>query len=69
MGQRPLGGMPIDRVRSRHTVASGEVRQYESLLLRRSYRRPDGKVDKQALANLSMLSAAAVDAIDLDHSR
>jgi len=32
--------------------------------LRRSYRKPDGKVGKQTLANLSMLPAAAVDAID-----
>jgi predicted DCC family thiol-disulfide oxidoreductase YuxK len=56
--------MHIDRVRSRHTVASGETRQYESLLLRRSYRKPDGRVGKQTLANLSMLPTAAVDAIE-----
>jgi len=56
--------MHIDRVRSRHTVSSGETRHYESSLLRRSYRKPDGKVGKQTLANLSMLPAAAVDAID-----
>jgi hypothetical protein len=64
MGRRPSGGMHIDRVRSRHTVASGETRQYESSLLRRSYRKPDGKVGKQTLANLSMLPSAAVDAIE-----
>jgi len=64
MGRRPTGGMHIDRVRSRHTVSSGETRHYESSLLRRSYRKPDGKVGKQTLANLSMLPAAAVDAID-----
>lgn len=64
MGRRPAGGMHIDRVRSRHTVLSGETRHYESSLLRRSYRKPDGKVGKQTLANLSMLPAAAVDAID-----
>lgn len=64
MGRRPSGGMHIDRVCSRHTVASGETRQYESSLLRRSYRKPDGKVGKQTLANLSMLPAAAVDAIE-----
>ncbi|MGH3908798.1 MAG: hypothetical protein ACRDTE_32145 [Pseudonocardiaceae bacterium] len=51
-------------MRSRHTVASGETRQYESPLLRRSYRKPDGKVGKQTLANLSMLPAAAVDAVE-----
>ena len=64
MGRRPTGGMHIDRVRSQHTVASGETRHYESSLLRRSYRKPDGKVGKQTLANLSMLPAAAVDAIE-----
>src|SRR3989440_5048517 len=64
VGRRPSGGMHIDRVRSRHTVSSGETRHYESSLLRRSYRKPDGKVGKQTLANLSMLPAAAVDAID-----
>ena len=64
MGRRPSGGMHIDRVRRRHTVASGETRQYESSLLRRSYRTPEGKVGKQTLANLSMLPAAAVDAIE-----
>jgi hypothetical protein len=45
-------------------VASGETRQYESPLLRRSFRRPDGTVGKQTVANLSMLPAAAVDAIE-----
>jgi hypothetical protein len=56
--------MHVDRVRSRHTVSSGETRHYESSLLRRSYRKPDGKAGKQTLANLSMLPAAAVDAIE-----
>src|SRR2546421_12437095 len=64
MGRRPSGGMHIDRVRSRHTVASGETRYYESSLLRRSFRKPDGKVGKQTLAHWSMLPAAAVDAIE-----
>jgi hypothetical protein len=54
----------VVRVRSRHTVASGETREYESPLLRRSFRRPDGTVGKQTVANLSMLPAAAVDAIE-----
>jgi hypothetical protein len=35
-----------------------------SPLLRRSFRRPDGTVGKQTLANLSTLPAAAVDAIE-----
>src|SRR5437762_2533871 len=56
MGRRPSGGMRIDRVRSRHTVASGETRYYESSLLRRSFRKPDGKVGKQTLAKLSTLA-------------
>jgi len=44
-------------------TASGEVREYESRLLRRSYR--DGaKVRKETLANLSALPEAAVDAIE-----
>ena len=45
-------------------MASGETREYMSPLLRRSYRRPDGTVGKQTLANLSTLPAAAVDAIE-----
>jgi Transposase DDE domain len=40
------------------------MREYESPLLRRSFRRPDGTVGKQTVANLSMLPAAAVDAIE-----
>jgi hypothetical protein len=56
--------MHVDRVRSRHVTASGEVREYESRLLRRSFRRPDGRVGKQTLANLSALPAAAVDAVE-----
>ena len=51
MGRRPSGEMHIDRVRSRHTVVSGETRQYESSLLRRSYRKPHGTMGKQTLAN------------------
>ena len=38
--------------------------EYESRLLRRSFRKPDGKVGKETLANLSMLPAAAVDAVE-----
>src|SRR6266705_3447357 len=64
MGRRATGGMHVDRVRSRHTSKSGETREYESRLLRRSFRKPDGKVGKETLANLSMLPAAAVDAIE-----
>src|SRR2546430_3050069 len=64
MGRQPTGGMHVDRVRSRHTSKSGETREHESRLLRRSFRKPDGKVGQETLANLSMLPAAAVDAIE-----
>ncbi len=56
--------MHVDRVRSRHTLRSGETREYTSPLLRRSFRKPDGTVGKQTLANLSALPPAAVDAIE-----
>ena len=64
MGRQPAGGMHVDRVRSRHTSKSGETREYESRLLRRSFRKPDGKVGKETLANLSALPAAAVNAVE-----
>ena len=64
MGRHATGGMHVDRVRSRHTSKSGETREYESRLLRRSFRKPDGKVGKETLANLSALPAAAVDAVE-----
>ena len=64
MGRQATGGMHVDRVRSRHTSKSGETREYESRLLRRSFRKPDGKVGKETLANLSALPAAAVDAVE-----
>ena len=43
---------------------SGEAREYESRLLRRSFRKPDGRVGKETLANLSALPDAAVDAVE-----
>src|SRR5262249_59129911 len=64
MGRLATGAMHVDRVRSRHVARSGAVREYESRLLRRSFRKPDGKVGKETLANLSALPAAAVDAIE-----
>jgi Transposase DDE domain len=64
MGRQATGGMHVDRVRSRHTSKSGEPREYESRLLRRSFRKPDGRVGKETLANLSALPAAAVDAVE-----
>jgi hypothetical protein len=45
-------------------VRSGETREYVSQLLRRSFRKPDGTVGKQTLANLSMLPVPAVDAVE-----
>ena len=45
-------------------MASGEIREYESPLLRRSFRKPDGTVGKQTVANLSMVPTAAIDAIE-----
>lgn len=45
-------------------MASGETREYVSHLVRRSFRKPDGTVGKQTLANLSMLPVAAVDAVE-----
>jgi Transposase DDE domain len=64
MGRQAQGGMHVDRVRSRHVAKSGEVREYESRLLRRSFRRPDGRVGKETLANLSALPTTAVDAVE-----
>jgi hypothetical protein len=64
MGRQPSGGMHVVRVRSRHAAKSGEVREYESRLLRRSFRKPDGKVGNETLANLSALPPAAVDAVE-----
>ncbi len=64
MGRQAPGAMHVDRVRSRHVSKSGEVREYESRLLRRSFRKPDGRVGKETLANLSALPAAAVDAVE-----
>ena len=45
-------------------MRSGETREYVSYLLRRSFRKPDGRVGKQTLANLSDLPVAAVDAVE-----
>jgi len=64
MGRQAAGAMHVDRVRSRHVSKSGQVREYESRLLRRSFRKPDGKVGKQTLANLSALPDAAVEAVE-----
>jgi hypothetical protein len=64
VGRRAVGGMHVVRVRSRHTVRTGETREYVSTLLRRSFRKPDGRVGKQTLANLSALPEAAIAAVE-----
>jgi hypothetical protein len=64
VGRPATGAVHVVRVRSRHVTASGEVREYESRLLRRSFRTPEGKVGKQTLANLSALPDAAVAAVE-----
>jgi len=54
--------MYVDTVTSRRQAKNGEMREYASVLLRRSVR--DGaKVGKQTLANLSALPTEAVDAV------
>jgi hypothetical protein len=63
MRRQVTGGMHVDRVRSRHTSKSGKTHEYVSYLVRRSFRKSDGKVGRETLANLSMLPPAAVDAI------
>jgi hypothetical protein len=64
MGGQPTGAAHVVRVRSHHVTKSGEVREYESRLVRRSFRKPDGKTGNQTLANLSALPDAAVDAVE-----
>jgi hypothetical protein len=54
--------MYVDTVVSRQRVKDGSVREYSSVLLRRSVRQ-GAKVGKETLANLSALPAAAVDAV------
>ena len=45
-------------------MASGETHEYVSSLLRRSFRRPDGRVGKQTLASRSADPDAAIDAVE-----
>jgi hypothetical protein len=54
--------MYVDTVVSRQQVKDGSLREYSSVLLRRSVRQ-GAKVGKETLANLTPLPAAAVDAI------
>ena len=55
--------MHVARTSSKYVDKSGNVRHYESVLVRRTFRR-DGKVRHETLANLSKLPAEAVTAIE-----
>jgi Transposase DDE domain len=60
---RASGKVHVVKVRRSHVDKQGQQRDYESVYLRRTFR--DGaKVRNETVANLSMLPAAAVDAID-----
>src|SRR5512135_3429190 len=60
---RSSGRAHVVRVKKTHVDRQGRERVYESVLLRRTYR--DGpKVRNQTLANLSMLPAAAIAALE-----
>ena len=55
--------MHVVRIKSRHTDKQGRERQYESRLLRRTYR-DGGKVVNETLANLSKMPDRIVDAVE-----
>ena len=55
--------MHVARIKSSHTDRHGERREYESRLLRRTYRE-DGKVQHETLANLSKLPDHVLDAVE-----
>ncbi|HEX6523619.1 MAG TPA: IS1634 family transposase [Streptosporangiaceae bacterium] len=55
--------MHVVRIKSRHTDKQGRERQYESRLLRRTYR-DGGKVVNETLANLSKMPDRVVDAVE-----
>ncbi len=55
--------MHVARIKSSHTDKQGRHREYESRLLRRTYRE-DGKVRHETLANLTKLPDHVVDAIE-----
>ena len=60
---RSTGKVHVVRVKRTHVDKHGQVRDYESVYLRRTYR--DGpKVRNQTVANLSMLPAAAIAALE-----
>jgi len=55
--------MHVARIKSSHTDKHGERREYESRLLRRTYRE-DGRVRHETLANLSKLPDHVLDAVE-----
>jgi hypothetical protein len=55
--------MHVARIKSSHTDKQGQRREYESRLLRRTYR-DGGKVRHETLANLSRLPGHVVDAVE-----
>ena len=55
--------MHVARIKSSHTDRQGRHREYESRLLRRTYRE-DGKVRHETLANLTKLPDHVVDAVE-----
>jgi hypothetical protein len=60
---RSFGKVHVVRVKKAHVDKQGRRRDYESVYLRRTYRDGD-RVRNETVANLSMLPAGAVDAID-----
>jgi len=55
--------MHVARIKSSHTDKQGRRREYESRLLRRTYRE-DGKVRHETLANLTKLPGHVADAVE-----
>jgi hypothetical protein len=55
--------MHVARIKSSHTDKQGREREYESRLLRHTYRE-DGKVRHKTVANLSKMPAPVVDAVE-----
>jgi len=55
--------MHVARIRSSHTGKDGQRREYESRLLRRTYREGD-KVRHATIANMSKMPASVVDAVE-----
>jgi hypothetical protein len=55
--------MHVARIKSSHTDKQGREREYESRLLRHTYRE-DGKVKHKTVANLSRMPPSVVDAVE-----